>query len=47
MCLGLSYVHLVSCSQTAIFSFILGWEKIGSGILTIIFLSQPPPVLRE
>ena len=36
---------LVSCSQTAIFSFILGREKIGSGIPTIIFLSQPPPVL--
>ena len=29
--LNCCYFPLVSRSQTAIFSFILGWEKIGSG----------------
>ena len=38
--------QVVSHSQTTIFSFILGQGKIGSGILTVIFLSQPPPVLQ-
>ena len=37
--------YIVSRSQTAIFYLILGWENIGSGILTVK-LSQLSPVLR-
>ena len=40
--LFLTSQRLVSCSQTAIFSFILGPEKIGSGTLMIQFLFSLP-----